>query len=244
MHPARMSMISQPRAVIIGGDAGWRACIAVLLRGVAHIESRSRAVDAFPLLTREPIDCAIVDVARDRQDSVRLLREIGERYPRCAVLVTNCEKLSDLGCSLKHGWNAEGPIDEVVSEACQVLIDEHPGISFSEAVRSTVEYVAVNYPRRLPLSRIAAAVGWSSSAIAHAFPKVTGLTLGGFLRRARLEAALELLVTTEESQEDIALRVGLAGSSHLSRSMMNVLGGRPTCLRRAYRARDGVRVSG
>lgn len=85
----------------------------------------------------------------------------------------------------------------------------------------------------ITLNDLAESAFMSRYHFAHTFSHASGQTPMGFLRRLRMEAARDLLVTTPLSLRKIASQVGFADEFHFSRVFKQVIGVAPTALRDA-----------
>jgi AraC family transcriptional regulator len=89
----------------------------------------------------------------------------------------------------------------------------------------------------LSLLSVAAAVGVHPSHLARTFRKFYGCTVGDYLRRARIERAVEELAHENKSLADVALAAGFYDQSHLTRAFKTHLGTTPKRFRAALRSR-------
>lgn len=94
-----------------------------------------------------------------------------------------------------------------------------------EILRSRLEHAPT-------LAELGAEVGRHPVALARAFRRHEGTSIGERLRALRVEEAARLLVSTRLSLADIALRVGFSDQSHMSRVFRRVTGRTPGSLRR------------
>ncbi len=88
---------------------------------------------------------------------------------------------------------------------------------------------------RVRVDTVAAHCGCSRRTLEMAFRQVRGSSVGKCIRRLRLERALEKIQLTQLPMGDIALAVGYANASQLSRDCSDVYGAPPQQLRREYR---------
>ncbi len=93
------------------------------------------------------------------------------------------------------------------------------------------------------LSRLAAEVGFHPSHLARAFRARHGITVGAYLRELRVTEAGRRLALGEEPIAAIALGLGFADQSHLTRAFRRRMGRPPAAFRRAFdRARHAIVV--
>jgi len=79
----------------------------------------------------------------------------------------------------------------------------------------------------LTLSEIAHSVGVNSVYLAQMFPKYYHDTVGGYLRRLRIEFACHALITSDTPLCQIALAAGFSDQSHLTRMFKRYMGVTP-----------------
>jgi transcriptional regulator GlxA family with amidase domain len=95
-------------------------------------------------------------------------------------------------------------------------------------VQATIDHVAGHLGDDLSTATLAARVGVSERHLTRLFLREVELTPGRFVRRARTEAAAQLLTTTDLTMEAVATRCGF---------------GTPETLRQAFQGRYGVSPS-
>lgn len=83
---------------------------------------------------------------------------------------------------------------------------------------------------------IAVLLGVSERSIAHAFEACLGMTLFEFVRRARMDKAVDLLVHTSLSVVDIADHLGYSSAANFSTAFRDYAGTTPTTYRSAHKA--------
>ena len=102
-------------------------------------------------------------------------------------------------------------------------------------VRAAEACIDAQLHLRVRVDAVAAHCGCSRRTLEQAFRQVRGSTVGAYIRRLRLERALEKIQLTQLTMGDIALAVGYANASQLSRDCSDVYGAPPQQLRREYR---------
>jgi transcriptional regulator of acetoin/glycerol metabolism len=105
----------------------------------------------------------------------------------------------------------------------------------ARARRKVVEHVDLNLGANICLEDLADAAGLSVHHFARAFKQTMGLSPHRYLVQQRVERAAELLGTTDRPLSQIALDVGFADQSHLSRNFTRFTGSTPNAFRRAQR---------
>ena len=108
-----------------------------------------------------------------------------------------------------------------------------PGARTTPAWFSRVrERLHAEYSRSLRLADLAETAGVHPMHLARAFRHETGMSVGTYLRRLRLDWSADRLTHTKTPLAEIALRAGFADQSHFTRTFRRYTGVTP----RAYRA--------
>jgi len=114
---------------------------------------------------------------------------------------------------------------------------EHANGTVGEDYR--VEFVRVflheNLHRHLVTNELARLVNLSDSRLRHLFAAQTGVSIGKYLRAARLEKAKDLLTETYMSIDEVAIKVGWQDRSHFERSFKQSCHLTPAQYRGAHR---------
>lgn len=98
------------------------------------------------------------------------------------------------------------------------------------------EIVDERYSTRIGLSEIAAEIGTSPVRLAEAFKRGFDCTVGDYIRRKRVQHAVEMLVSTKRPLGEIALEAGFCDQPHLVRVFKTFTGTTPARYRRAHRS--------
>ncbi|MBD2138597.1 helix-turn-helix domain-containing protein [Anabaena sp. FACHB-1237] len=83
--------------------------------------------------------------------------------------------------------------------------------------KNVFEYIEAHYHEGITLSDVAAAVGYSSPYLTHQVAKQTGESVNAWIVKRRMVAALSLLENTDQTIEDIAIKLGYQNVCHFSR---------------------------
>jgi AraC family transcriptional regulator len=94
---------------------------------------------------------------------------------------------------------------------------EHSGGLSPRQIAAVKRHVADAFPRRVSVAELAQLCGLSESWFSRAFARSTGETPQRWIARHRLEAAMELMLTTDRGLADIADATGFADQAHLTR---------------------------
>jgi AraC family transcriptional regulator len=108
---------------------------------------------------------------------------------------------------------------------------EHKGALSRRTLRSVTDYVGDNLVHNLTLEELAGVAHMSPYHFSRLFKRSTGLSPHQYVVRKRVERAKDLLKNTELSLHEVALSVGFADQSHLSRYTKRLLGASPKSLR-------------
>jgi two-component system, response regulator YesN len=108
-------------------------------------------------------------------------------------------------------------------------------------VRFAISCIADNLHRDIYVAEVAHLVGLSRSRFCHLFKSEVGMPLIQYLKKARMENARCLLVTSFASVKAVAAEVGYNDPTHFEREFMKASGVTPLQYRRAYLARVVVK---
>lgn len=81
-------------------------------------------------------------------------------------------------------------------------------------LRQVFEFIELNYHQPIRLKEVAQAVGYSSSYLTDLVKRMTGRTVNDWVIERRLVEARRLLLETEDSVEQIALKIGYQNINH------------------------------
>jgi AraC family transcriptional regulator len=102
-------------------------------------------------------------------------------------------------------------------------------------LRRGLEFVEANLGSPVGLGRVAQVCGIHPVYFARAFRAHTGASLGAYVRKLRLEKAARMLEESDEPIAGIALTLGFADQSHLTRLFRDATGHTPASWRRLHR---------
>ena len=98
-------------------------------------------------------------------------------------------------------------------------------------------YIRMHIDEELNLNRLSSVIGLSPNYLCTMFHRETGVKLGYYIKRSRLERAAYLLETEQTLIEDIAIRVGFANASYFSKQFKDEFGLSPRAYRAEFRSR-------
>jgi DNA-binding response OmpR family regulator len=230
------------RLLVVGGDPGWRATLAVTLARAASVETAATLIDGLNRMLRFRPTCVVLSVTRSTSEASRFLGALNAQMPACSVLVVSDDAY--LGAeSVWEALNIRGvlrpPVDsrDLVSRL-GALHQPGDGVGgawpkLGDAVSRTIDYLSHHFERELTVDGIAEIIDISASHLAHLFRSETGLSVRDYLTRVRVAIAQDLLATTDEKLDVIAVRVGFVDTSHLAHVFQRITGKPPSAYRRS-----------
>ena len=229
------------RVLLVEGDVGWRATIAVALERVARVETAPTLGEALNQVLRLRPTCIVLNVRRSSAEAARFLGAVHAQLPACPVLVIS----EDPHLQATLAWESlnirgvlQPPIDagdlvrEIAAIAAPLGEASRPWPQLSRSIGHAIDHLGVHFGNDLSVDGLAEIVGISGSHLAHLFRAETGMTVRDYLNRVRVEIARDLLSHTDENLAEIAAFVGFFDASHLSRVFHQIRGKRPSAYRR------------
>lgn len=86
------------------------------------------------------------------------------------------------------------------------------------SIHLAIKYIENNLDRPLTLAEIASQVFLSRAYLSTRFKQATGENIGNFIYTKRMQLAKRLLLSTQKSIQDIAVKCGYASPSYFSAS--------------------------
>jgi len=241
VEPAALSAPSH-RVLLVEGDPGWRATIAVALERVARVETAPTLGEALNRVFRLRPTCLVLNVRRSSVEAARFLGAVHAQLPGCPALVLS----DDPHLQATLAWEAlnirgilQPPVDagelirQIAATTAPLRAPGQPWPALSRFVSHAIDHVGGHFGKDLSIDAVAETVGISSSYLAHLFRSETGMTVRDYLNRVRVEIAGDLLSHTDESLSEIAAFVGFFDASHLSRVFYQLRRTRPSAHRRS-----------
>ncbi len=134
----------------------------------------------------------------------------------------------------------ESTAHELLGEVARISSSPRGRAGFVGPVRDALHSVL---DRPLGLTELAAELGINRGHLARTFKSRIGVSVGGYHRRVRLQAAASRVLGSSEPIARIATETGFADQAHLTRAMRDALGITPAALRRTTRVREGSSAS-
>ena len=122
---------------------------------------------------------------------------------------------------------------ELFVEISRLLSRQSPRCVLPDWLRRAVRLLERHFAEPISLTDVARAVGVHPVRLAQEFRRLRGCSMGVWLRRQRISASMEQLMSSTESVRTIARRAGFHDSSHLIREFRRVTGMTPGAFRRS-----------
>lgn len=123
---------------------------------------------------------------------------------------------------------------------CPTLSQEEvrSGNGISTDINAALHYIAQNYAMPLTLTEVAAAISLTPTYLSRKFKRVTGSTFKEYLNYIRIRQATRLLLSTEISVTEIAIRCGFNSSNYFKDCFRRINGVSPRTFRQQARQGD------
>lgn len=221
-----------PGVLVVGGEPGWRAALAVLLRRRWRVETAPTMVRALSHLTGWRPDLVVADLRAIGCPPAAAVAALRHRLPSTPLLAIGDgpDRRRDTGGAVTLVLPPPVDLVRLLDDAASLLPDPCP-VRLGGPVARLVEAVSAAYATAR-VDALADAVGLSASHLGRLFREQVGLTVRDYLARVRIEVARELLRETEEKTAAIAEMVGFCDESHLARVFRRHDGRPPSAYRR------------
>lgn len=108
-----------------------------------------------------------------------------------------------------------------------LLVKNYSLSQYSHIVRKTINYIRLNISSPLSLKVLADNFGTNASYLSAQFKKETNRTITDYIHQERINAAIQLLNTTNLSMQEIAFRVGIDDYNYFSKIFKKQVGMSP-----------------
>ena len=102
-------------------------------------------------------------------------------------------------------------------------------------VRMAQQYIQEHYMQQISLEEVSDAIGLSSAYLSTMFKKELGINFSDWLISCRIEAAKELLKSSEHTINEVAELVGYTDAKYFSKTFNKLVGLKPSVYRKMYR---------
>lgn len=213
--------------MVRNGDMNYKSALdqattiskGVPIQGDGHLRQAKISGQTFvSLCTRAAIEGGLTP---------ELAYTVGDSYIQ---QIENCRHLSDIP-HITHTMYEEF-IRRVHNQR------RSPGIS--RKIQDCMDYIENHMGEKLTVAELAAHAGYSESSLSHKFKQETGISINAYIKSVRMARARLLLETTEDSVQDIAVRLGFYGRSHMARVFQQFVGAGPAEYRAKFRGQHHI----
>lgn len=103
-----------------------------------------------------------------------------------------------------------------------------------KALEAVKEQLSEQFRQPLPIKDLARSTGLNQQKLMSGFKQLNGLTIYEYVKRVRMEKAIELLLASDMPVLEIARSVGYCGDGHFHQAFREVYGTTPGKLRQAF----------
>ncbi len=223
-----------PGVLVVGGEPGWRAALAVLLRRRWRVETASTLVRALARLAGWRPDLIVADLRAIGCPPAAAVAALRHRLPSTPLVAVGegPDRPREAADAVTLVLRPPVGLADLIEHVASLLPGLPPTPRPGAPVARLVEAVSTAYATSR-VDALADAVGLSASHLGRLFREQVGLTLRDFVTRVRIEVARELLRETEEKTAAIAEMAGFCDESHLARVFRRHDGRPPSAWRRA-----------
>lgn len=102
------------------------------------------------------------------------------------------------------------------------------------ALPRIIDFINKHYDEKITLAEIASKYSYNPAYFGRLFKKSYNMSFNQYLYKRRIDAACELLITTNQNISEIAVNVGFTNTTHFYREFDNLCG----CTPKEYRTRE------
>ena len=128
---------------------------------------------------------------------------------------------------------------KMISDIC-ILVRQYKRTSYSVSISLAVDYIHRNLSRPLAVADIAGEVGLSPNRLSTKFHQEVGESITQYISRHRLEEAVNLLMYTNLTIQEICAQVGILDNNYFARRFKKAYGVAPV----QYRKQHGESAKG
>lgn len=152
------------------------------------------------------------------------IQRVMEDYPDCKNMDNSCAEITLLVAILLENIRNQ-PSSKQKKSKNKLRPDQ-------EFIRSITHYITKHISEPILISDIAKATGHSESSLRTKFRTYSGIPLGTYIRRLRIQHARSIILTTNGSLQEIAERCGYDSIYSFSRTFRNEIGIAPSLYRK------------
>ena len=213
----------RPRVLVVDGDLGRRATLAVALGTRYVVETAARASDAVACGGGAGFDLAVVDAAAVGAALPRLVRSLRSRAAAIRVVVIAARRdfrahhfVAMLGLDAVVARRA--PAHTVLDRIADLAPSGEPRVRVDRCVGRAIDLMARDVINILDVSALAEATGVPLPILADRFRIDTGLTVDEYVTCVRVAVAEPLLRDTNLEMETLAELLGFGDVYELARA--------------------------
>jgi two-component system response regulator YesN len=253
---AREDIMRRECILVVDDDQDFCEAIAVSLEDTYDVKQATTGVQGLGIVRRDPVAVVVLEYRLPDCTGLEMLSEIKSARPALPVIMitgygseTICASAFKLGVrdylpkpfsvfQLRRLVRSVLSTDKDGVEMASAARANAPGAASAKPDRSdivvekTAALIQQRYWEKLTLSRLAREVGVSKYRLSRRFHKTMGVTLRGYLLRARLEKAKALLATTRDHVTEIALAVGYGDLPRFDKLFKQYTGMTPSAYRK------------
>ena len=229
------------RLLLVGGELGWRATMAVALARFGTVETSTTLVEGLNRVLMFRPTFVVLNLGESAAEAARFVGALHAQVPASPVFIVSDDAYLDT-----QAWEAlnirgimRPPVDpgELIRRIRVVVAagDEAggPWPQLGASVSRAIVHLGTHFGKDLTVNSVAQSLGISASHLAHLFRFEMGMSVRNYLTRVRVAVAQDFLAHTDEKLESIAAHVGFVDRSHLGRVFRKVTRTSPAAYRRA-----------
>lgn len=213
----------RPRLLLVDGDLGRRATLAVALSTRYTVDSAANAREAHTHAALSPFDLAVLDAAVLEASLPRLVRVLrGRSRAVRLVIVTGRRDLrgrhyaATLGVDARLGRPA--PACALLDRIDSLVGVVERGARFDGGVGRALDLMASDVIHLLDVNALAHVTGLPLPALTERFHAEIGLSVNEYVTRVRVAVAEQLLAATDLGVATLAELLGFADAAELAQA--------------------------
>ena len=239
------------RVLVVDDEEGIRWFLAQALESRAEVITAKDVKEALGLLAQYPkrafdlaiIDCILPGKSGERLGGLELLRALAAEWPWLPAIAMTAAAGSEamiieaFRSGARDFLKKPFRLGELYDACARVLSPRRhsPSVEVprvNDALLRSIRFIDEHYGETIPLTRIAAVAGVSTSHFCRLFRSVTGKSFRDYLRTIRLVRAQQLLIASTLSLTEVALEAGFYDLPHFDKVFRKHFGISPTDFRR------------
>ncbi len=136
----------------------------------------------------------------------------------------------------------ENAVEKILLLLCRKINKPSEKEKIESYIERAIDYININLQNDITSASVAANIGYSYGHFRHQFLKYMGVGVKEYILRARIDAAKEYLVNSNQTIEKIAERFRFSNSSHFSTVFKRYIGMMPNQYRKEYIEENHIEV--